>query len=171
MAEVLADGLGAVVAVGEGRVAGRTPPASFSRALVLAWTGLVGWGDRISSSLLFLGEAVPVSPPLSTLDSDPCDMFRPLPVRRAPGLPAGCILPLSDLAGGPPGLDTEEMDETRAVLDAGIGGGPIDGRLAPPTEGRFAPTEGLTLEGVPVRDVAALEVAVASCFVGDFVGD
>lgn len=34
------------------------------------------------------------------------------------------------------------------------------------------PTEGTrAFDGVPVREVEALELAVAICFVGDFVGD
>lgn len=42
-----------------------------------------------------------------------------------------------------------------------------------PIEGRaFAPAPGgRAVDGVPVRDVAVLDDAVTSCFVGDFVGD
>jgi hypothetical protein len=45
---------------------------------------------------------------------------------------------------------------------------------APPTEGRgLVPTEEtLAFDGVPVRELVVLDAAVvASCFVGDFVGD
>lgn len=113
---------------------------------------------------------MPVSPPLSTLDNDPCDIFLPLPARIAPGRPPGCVLPLSDLVGTVPGLVFEDTDETRVVREAGTGGGPMDGLVGP--EGGRALGGGLVaLDGVPVRDVAALEVAVPNCLVGDFVGD
>lgn len=64
----------------------------------------------------------------------------------------------------------------RAVLDAGTAGGPMEVRV-PPTDGRGRTVEeaarlaGPALEGVPVREVAVLDGPVASCFVGDFVGD
>jgi hypothetical protein len=66
----------------------------------------------------------------------------------------------------------DEIDVCRVVLEAGTAGGPIDGRPGP-TDGRgFMPTEGTrAFDGVPVREVEALELAVAICFVGDFVGD
>lgn len=70
-----------------------------------------------------------------------------------------------------------EVDEGLDVRDAGSDGGPIDVRVAPvAAAGRvtLAPIETAlpaTLDGVPVRVLAPLVGAVASCFVGDFVGD
>jgi hypothetical protein len=69
----------------------------------------------------------------------------------------------------------DDVEGWRETLDAGNAGGPMDVR-APPTEGRdlaATPTpEVRALEGVPVREVAALDVAVdVTCFVGDLVGD
>jgi hypothetical protein len=60
------------------------------------------------------------------------------------------------------------------VLEAGIGGGPMDVLLAAPTADRgFDDVDGArVIEGVPVLGVDAPDVAAdASCFVGDFVGD
>lgn len=94
------------------------------------------------------------------------------------GLPGGLVgasdkRPLKGLDGAVLVLDVvDETDVCRVVLEAGTAGGPIDGRPAP-TDGRgFMPTEGTrAFDGVPVREVEALELAVAICFVGDFVGD
>ena len=54
-----------------------------------------------------------------------------------------------------------------------MGGGPIDVR-AGPVETRLFPTMAeatRAFDGVPVRELAPLDAAVASCLVGDFVGD
>lgn len=66
----------------------------------------------------------------------------------------------------------EEMEDCRLVPAEGSAGGPMD--VLTPIDGRlFAarPPGGRALDGVPVREVAVLEGAVANCFVGDFVGD
>ena len=69
-------------------------------------------------------------------------------------------------------LEPEVATEVRRFAPAGgSAGGPMD--VLTPIEGRgFTPTpEGRVFEGVPVREVAVLDGAVTSCFVGDFVGD
>lgn len=67
----------------------------------------------------------------------------------------------------------DETDDCLTVLVAGIGGGPIDVRVDPIVDvrGFVATDETREFDGVPVRDVLALDVAVPSCFVGDLVGD
>jgi hypothetical protein len=90
--------------------------------------------------------------------------------------PARELRPLADLAKpGPAGLvEVAEIEGWRAVRDAGAAGGPIDVLVAVPLiDGRVLdPAEGArTFEGVPVREVAALDGPLRSCFVGDFVGD
>lgn len=141
---------------------------SLSAAVAFACAGLVGRGDRISSSL-FWGEPSPLPGPalgpdvaLLALSGRPGGRVgasdkRPLKGREGPVLVREVV---------------DEIDVCRVVLEAGTGGGPIDGRPAP-TDGRgFTPAEGTrAFDGVPVREVEALEVAVAICFVGDFVGD
>ena len=65
------------------------------------------------------------------------------------------------------------MFDCRAVLAAGIGGGPIED-LAGPVEGRLLAVAEVTrpaFDGVLVRELEALDPAVASCLVGDLVGD
>jgi len=86
------------------------------------------------------------------------------PVDRRPliVLPSPIELGLAELAEAP-----ETCRPVGAGLTAGGGGGAMDVR-EPPIEGRDF---GLAFDGVPVREGAPLDVAVASCLVGDFVGD
>ena len=70
----------------------------------------------------------------------------------------------------------DDVEGCLVTRDAGKAGGPMDVLVlaAPPTEGRgLVPTEEtLAFDSVPVRELVALDAAfVASCFVGDFVGD
>jgi len=84
--------------------------------------------------------------------------------------PAGRAGPGGNRTPGPAVPTNDCLD----VLDAGIGGGPIDVRL-PLMPGRgfevdvdgTRPFEGVLVLGEDVPDVAA----DASCFVGDLVGD
>ena len=95
--------------------------------------------------------------------------------RVTPFPPARDKRPLSGLLVAVVVLEVvDDMEDCRPALEAGTAGGPIDVRLAPtPTEGRaFAVTDGtLAFDGVAVREVEALDAAVPSCLVGDFVGD
>jgi hypothetical protein len=65
------------------------------------------------------------------------------------------------------------MPEGLVALAAGMGGGPIEARAGPAETLPFPAAADATLEfeGVPVREFAPLDAAVASCLVGDFVGD
>lgn len=160
---------GALVLVVVGGVVVGDALVSLSRARVFAWTGLVAWEDGISSSL-FWGELI-VLPAPRTPGREPV-------VLAPSGRPRGLVgandkRPLEGREGAVLVLEVvDETDACRVVLEAGTAGGPIDGRPAP-TDGRgFMPRDGpRAFEGVPVREVDALEVAVAICFVGDFVGD
>lgn len=71
-------------------------------------------------------------------------------------------------------VGADDVDACLVTLDAGSAGGPID-VLLPLIDGRdLAPTlieATRAFDGVPVREGAALDPAVPSCFVGDFVGD
>jgi hypothetical protein len=164
-------------------------PVSFSRAMVFSWTGLIGWGARISSSLLFGAEAVllalerlPTGRVLSGPDWELDDVCLMVKGRVTPAL-AVDDRPLRVREGTPAVLGAAEV-ETRLVvgLAAGMGGGAIEGR-PPVTDGRprvggFA-LEGVlvrdggafALDGVVVRDGTPLKGAVPSCLVGDLVGD
>ena len=145
-------------------------PVSFSRALVLVCTGL----DVCSPSLL-KGEPTSDLFPPSFPDESP-DITRPDAGRVIPRLePIVDVLTVGRV-GAP--VDLPVVDDTDAclvVLDAGNAGGPMED-LVPAAEGRdLVPAlieETRAFEGVPVRELAALDAAVEpSCFVGDFVGD
>ena len=157
-----------VVAVFEVADAGPLP-VSFSRALVLVWTGL-----EVCSLSLLKGEPTSDLFPPSFPDESP-DMTRPDAGRVIPRL-APIVEVLTVGRVGPPGLPVvEDTEACRVVLEAGNAGGPME-VLVPAAEGRVrvpAPIEETrALEGVPVRELAALDAAVdPSCFVGDFVGD
>lgn len=157
---------------------------NLSRAAALDLTGLVGCGDNISSSPLddeesslarLLTAVLPAAWPAAAPPRVPTDGR--VPSVRAP--PAMDDRPLNVLVGAPevPEATLLEVDEGLDVRDAGSDGGPIDVRVAPvAAAGRvtLAPIETAlpaTLDGVPVRVLAPLVGAVASCFVGDFVGD
>lgn len=112
--------------------------------------------------------------PFSVPDPDPPEGFRKASGRdntlpgaidkRPPRGREGAVLVL-DVA--------DDIEVWRVVLVAGIPGGPIDVRVAP-TDGRGAltPAEGTrAFDGVAVRELEALDDAVANCFVGDLVGD
>lgn len=168
--------------------------------MVFSWTGLIGWGARISSSLLFEAEAVllalerlPTGRVLSGPDWELEEVCLMVEGRATPGL-AVDTRPLGVREGAPAVLGPvvpaglgAGAAETRLVgLAAGIGGGAIEGRPAVtdgrPRAGGFAldgvvvrdggafAMEGV-IEGVIVREGAPLEGAVPSCFVGDLVGD
>ena len=108
-------------------------------------------------------------------DCDPPDVILILSGRVTPFPVANDSRPLRGLVVGPLVLETvDDTEDCRPVRDAGMAGGPIDVRVTPPpTDGlAFAVTEGtLAFDGVAVRDVEALDAAVVSCLVGDFVGD
>lgn len=168
----------ALVAGDLAAAAGGVAPESFSRAAVLSWmVGLIGWGERISSSLLRRGESAlplprfPTGLLLSMPDwelTDPCLALRE---RTWPGFAAVDKRPLSVRAGAAAVLGAAAADTCRAGLGAGIGGGAMEVRLAV-TDGRgLAPKGGFALDGVLVRDGAVLDGAVPSCLVGDLVGD
>jgi hypothetical protein len=143
-------------------------------------------GDIASVRSLNMGEAdrssSPVSWPLPSL-AWPLPTWLPIEFN----LPAGPALAAgrgandgrevtgrvdagASLVLGPAVADMDCLD----VLEAGIGGGPIEVRL-PPTLGRgfeVVTDDTRPFEGVPVLGVDAAEVpADPSCFVGDFVGD
>lgn len=134
------------------------PAVSFSRALVLACTGLL-------SPMSLDGEAA----------SSPLSAAFPPPI-SAEGRRTDVVLPVMDslpLVGlVVVGLaDAEDVEGCRARV-VGIGGGPMDVRELPAPGRVFAPTADVrVLEGVVVRDGAVLDVADPSCFVGDLVGD
>jgi hypothetical protein len=165
--------------------------------MVFSWTGLIGWGARISSSLLFGADAVllalerlPTVRALSGPDWELDEVCLMVEGRVTPGL-AVDERPLRVRAGAPAvlgaavpaALGAVEV-ETRLVvgLAVGMGGGAIEGRPIEtdgrPRAGGFA-FEGVVvrdggafaLDGVMVRDGAPLEGAVPSCLVGDLVGD
>ena len=91
------------------------------------------------------------------------------PARAAPS--RGWVVPVMRPA-------VVEVVDRRPPRDDGTAGGPIDVRV-PPTDARGRdvteesrpPPPVPALDGVPVREVAVLDGPVASCFVGDFVGD
>jgi len=184
LAVVLLAAVAVCLVPGDLAVAPAGPLVSRSRAMVLACTGLLGCGDsisgdRVSSSPLF-GELTCLSEagadgPFSVPDADPPEGFRSVLdfEARRPG--AKDKRPGAAFAVDVADLGAKDDDDTcLVVLEAGRLGGAIDVRLAP-TDGRgcFTPAEAtrLALEGVFVRDVAALDEAVANCLVGDFVGD
>lgn len=154
--------------------------ASCSTMFARADTGLVGCGDTISGPVVF-GD--PSEPPSSSL-SDPLVPFcgvvvldaRMLSWRATPRPPARDSLPVIVRDGPTRPLDDvlDEMEVCLVLLGAGIGGGPIDVLAAPPTDCLGFPlTDGTlpgTFDGVAVREVAVLDVAVTG-LVGDLVGD
>lgn len=83
-------------------------------------------------------------------------------------------LPPTVLVAPIEGLEPTEDTETFLVVRVlGVGGGPIEGRLVL-REGRVrvvAPAGLVVVDGVPLREGLPLDEAVASCFVGDLVGD
>ena len=97
-----------------------------------------------------------------------------MPDCRGPGrVPPNPNLPLNVRDGAPLAVLAVVPTEDCRVFGVGIGGGPIDGLPTPTAEGRLLEAaEGTrAFEGVFVRELDALEPAVASCFVGDLVGD
>lgn len=86
-------------------------------------------------------------------------------------------LPLAVLVGALPTrafVPVVPASDCLDVRDAGIGGGPMDVLLAPPTLGLgFEVVDvGRVVDGVLVLGVDAPDVAAdVSCLVGDFVGD
>lgn len=111
--------------------------------------------------------------PLSLLDRDPVGVFLAASGRSGGLAGANDKRPLRGRDEAALVLEVvDETDGCRVVLEAGAPGGPIDGRPAPMDGRGFIPAEETrALDGVPVREVEPLEVAVAICFVGDFVGD
>lgn len=69
---------------------------------------------------------------------------------------------------GAPAADTDAWRPTR---EAGTAGGPIDDLVVAEAARALVVEVPRAFAGVPVRDVAALDEAVPSCFVGDLVGD
>lgn len=141
---------------------------SFSSALVLERTGL-----EVCSPSLLRGDSTPDLLP-SLPDRESPDWILPAD-GRAPPRPT----PIPESLEAPPRvavLVLVVVVDGLADLVAGTAGGPME-VLAPPIDGRALGaaaevTRGFVVEGVPVREVAALDVAVdASCLVGDFVGD
>lgn len=144
---------------------------SFSRALVRERTGL----SVVSPSLL-KGEPISDLFPASFPDSESPDRTLPEIGRTAPRAGAVETRPPGGLVGPLAVLPMVDVTADDCLLGpaAGKAGGPID-VLVPPTDGRALPapndeTRG-ALDGVPVLEFARLEAAVASCFVGDLVGD
>lgn len=81
--------------------------------------------------------------------------------------PTALVAPIEGLV---PTDDTEGFLVVRVV---GVGGGPIECRLVL-REGRVrvvGPAGLVVVDGVPLREGLPLDEAVASCFVGDLVGD
>ncbi len=148
-----------------------------SAAAVLESTGLIGFGDMVSS--LLTGDAPrsssPVSCPLPSLAWALLNWL-PIDLTLSPefilAFGASDTRPLVVREGGTLDLLPAPVTEGR-VCEAGRAGGPIDVRV-PPILGRGfdSVTEGFRVfEGVPVRGVDAVEVAAESCLVGDLVGD
>ena len=104
-------------------------------------------------------------------------MTRPVPVRdMPPRLEAVDTTRAPEgLAAGGAGALVVDIEGCLLAREAGRAGGPMEDLDATLTEGRAGrpPVEAVrALEGVPVREVVALEVAVEpSCLVGDLVGD
>lgn len=138
----------------------------------------MGIGEVDRSSSLLRGEALPLLaapdfPPPPIEDTEPVDSRGS--VRRF-------VDDLADIDGLPPtplvapieGLVPTEDTETFLVVRVlAFDGGPIDGRLVL-REGRVrvvAPAGLVAVDGVPLREGFPLDDAVASCFVGDLVGD
>lgn len=127
--------------------------------------------DGESSSLLALCDAGALSIELlfSTPDCDPEEprfeaSGRALPVVRDSRLLAALVLVGRE-------APADETDAWRPTRDAGIAGGPIDDLVVAEAARALVVVVPLAFAGVPVREVAALDEAVPSCFVGDLVGD
>lgn len=81
--------------------------------------------------------------------------------------PAVLVAPIEGL------VPTDDTETFLVVRVLGVDGGPIEGRLVL-REGRVrvvAPAGLVVVDGVPLREGLPLDEAVASCFVGDLVGD
>lgn len=135
-------------------------------------------GEGVSSSLFF-GEPTRLSgfavgAPFSVPDADPPDGFRSVLGLDATRPGAKDKRPAGGRAAAELVLEAaDDVEGCRVVLEAGRLGGPMDGRLAP-TDGRGAltPAEATrAFDGVAVRELEVLDEAVASCLVGDLVGD
>lgn len=135
-------------------------------------------GEGASSSLFF-GELTDLSrfgvgAPFSVPDADPPDGFRSVLGLDATRPGAKDKRPAGGRAAAELVLEVvDDVEGCRVVLEAGRLGGPMEGRPAP-TDGRGAltPTEATrAFDGVAVRELEALDEAVASCLVGDLVGD
>lgn len=127
--------------------------------------------DGESSSLLALCDAAPLSIELrfSAPDCEPGEPLfeasgRALPVVRDSRLLAVLAVVVGREA------PADETDAWRPTRDAGTAGGPIDD-LVVAEAARALVVVPRAFAGVPVREVAALDEAVPSCFVGDLVGD
>lgn len=86
-----------------------------------------------------------------------------MPVARESRLLAVLVVVVRDGAAA-------ETDAWRPTRDAGTAGGPMDD-LVVAEAARALVVVPRAFAGVPVREVAALDDAVPSCFVGDLVGD
>lgn len=81
--------------------------------------------------------------------------------------PTALVAPIEGL------VPTEDTEGFLVVRVVGVGGGPIECRLVL-GEGRVrvvGPAGLVVVDGVPLREGFPLDEAVASCFVGDLVGD
>ena len=136
----------------------------------------MGIGEVDRSSSLLRGEPLPLlAPDFPIEDTEPVDSLgsaRRFVDDRADmdGLPPTALV--APIEGLVPTEDTETFLVVRVLVV--FGGGPIDGRLVL-REGRVrvAVPAGLVVvvDGVPLREGLPLDEAVASCFVGDLVGD
>lgn len=140
-------------------------PLRFSNA------GFLGC-DGESSSLLALCDAAPLSIELrfSAPDCEPGEprfeaSGRALPVVRDSRLLAVLAVVVGREA------PADETDAWRPTRDAGTAGGPIDDLVVAEAARALVVVVPRAFAGVPVREVAALDEAVPSCFVGDLVGD
>lgn len=146
------------------------PEVIFSRAVVLACTGLSDEGERAA---FLSGELLPPSgfgesDPLSTSESaEGLRIESDLLTTRDPVVDSR---PLSGRGGGAPRPAEDDIEGCRVVREAGTGGGPMDVRT-PAGRALIAAAPPREVDGVLVLEAAVLDVADPICFAGDFVGD
>ena len=132
----------------------------------------MGIGEVVRSSSLLRGEALPLFAPVFPIeDTEPVDSLGS-PSRFVDDLAFRDALPPTALVAPIDGLVPTEDTEAFLAVRVPVfgGGGPMDGRLVL-REGRVRVAGLVVVDGVPLREGFPLDEAVASCFVGDLVGD